>query len=312
MGGLFSCSISHRLPDVFIDFDNVAPINEEETRIVTEFNEQVLKKANELIPLFSAYKDQSILIGQAISKPSEENSSAAFSSLLPNIRLQLDVYKFSEVLVSQFLSLLEFVINLIQNDSIQILDQYAAVTKSFAQAFDLILRFDEIKLSLFKLLNDLSYFRRVGMRNTNDEIAEMIAITNSSTVFYGQPSPFLFAAANKVKLAYASSPEKLSQILTLLGSITDVATSVLSSHRFPNEETNLLCLRCITGAVLLYDHVSPNGPFTSNSPMAILHAMRLLVNYEPKQTGLINTIKFSSKNLNNSLSMQSVKDLFNN
>jgi len=307
MGGLFS-NISRGLPNIYIDFNNVEPQSEDEATLYTGFQE-VLSSANEYIEKFSNYQDSSNLIAQALINSAPEVVTPAWNSVFPSIRFIRTLHEYTEQLVQQFLIILDYVFHVLDGNQITILDKYPAATKSFAQCLDIFMRLDEIKLSLPKLNSDLSFFRRTATHIDNsDEIGELFAKSTDLSLFYGAPTPFLSSAITAVQNKY-KTPQEASSISYIFSSIVDVCTSILTNHKFDNEETNLLCLRCIVGSILIFDHISSKNPFSSKSPMKIVAACQLVANYDPPKPELINALKFSSKKLNDPTTTNSIHDL---
>ncbi|KAH0792331.1 DUF1394-domain-containing protein [Histomonas meleagridis] len=296
MGGLFSSS-KRSLPELYVDIVNAEPKTESEKQLYTDFQNTIFNPAQEKFQRFSAYQDGQQLAAESLNNPSPETKEAAWQAIFPNIQLQMEMFKFAKTVSKKFAELLETVTNLAHDKTIDVFVDMPIAIKCFVNCFDIILTFDEIKLRLPKLLNDLAFFRRNAAPRNQGDLDEIINDSNTSTVFWAAPTPMLSDVISTLQANYSPTSEAHAKILDVLGCVSDVCTNILKNHRFPDEQPNKLCLRCIVGATLIYDHLSPNGSFTTKQKFHVREAMELLVSFEPKQNQLINAIKYSSKNL---------------
>ncbi|VDN15675.1 unnamed protein product [Dibothriocephalus latus] len=62
--------------------------------------------------------------------------------------------------------------------------------------------------------------------------------------------------------------------------------------RVTKADTLMLCLRVMTGVIILYDHVDPSGVFRKTSKLDVKSCVRLLKEQNPKSVEcLLNAIK---------------------
>ncbi|VEL35873.1 unnamed protein product [Protopolystoma xenopodis] len=62
--------------------------------------------------------------------------------------------------------------------------------------------------------------------------------------------------------------------------------------RVTREDTLMLCLRVMTGVIILYDHIDPNGVFRKASKMDVKSCIRLLRDQNPETVEcLLNAIR---------------------
>lgn len=298
MGGLFSSIDKKSLPEIYVDIQNAQPSTEQERQLYDKFQAEVMNPSIDIFRRFSAYQDGQRLAAEAITSPTPENKEAAWDAIYPNVVLQMEVFDFANVVSHTLLHLVDTVIDLTHDRTIDVFQNMPIVVKLFVECFDIILTFDEIKITLPKLLNDLAFFRRNVPHHDGEEISQIMEKSNGSTVFWAAPTPMLLDAIGNLKSKYQPTSENYQKLLDLLGCVCDICTSILKKHRFEDEKPNKLCLRCIVAATLIYDHLSTTGAFIPKQKFHIKEAMELLVNFEPKQNSLINAIKFSSKNLN--------------
>ena len=298
MGGLFSSMDKKSLPEIYVDIQNAQPSTEQEHALYNEFQSEVMDPSIDIFRRFSEYQDGQRQAAEALTNPTPENKEAAWKAIYPNIKLQMEVFDFANVVSRMLVHLVTTVIDLTHDKTIDVFQSMPIVVKFFVECFDIILTFDEIKITLPKLLNDLAFFRRNAANHTDEDLDGIMEKSNGSTVFWAAPTPLLLEAIGNLKSKYQPTSENYQKLLDLLGNVCDICTSILKNHKFEDEKPNKLCLRCIVGATLMYDHLSTTGAFIPKQKFHIREAMELLVNFEPKQNGLINAIKFSSKNLN--------------
>ncbi|OHS96506.1 Protein FAM49 like protein [Tritrichomonas foetus] len=309
MGGLFSTLNKKSLPEIAIDLEK-APSPAEEP-IFNQFRSTVLEPSISIFEQFSKYKDGQEFAALALSNPSEETKGNAWDAILPNIYLQMEVFDFAKKVSDQFIKLINVVMTKTANNSFDVFSEMPAITKCFIDCFDIILRFDEIKLTLPKLLNDLAFFRR-NVQNYNDEsqFDDLLDKSNSSTIFWAASTPMLNDAITTLQTTYQANSPDHEKLLVLIGSVSDIATMLLTRSQHTNPTQDMLCLRCIVGATLIYDHINSQGAFLTKSNFHVKEAMEAVVNFSPKQNNLINAVKYSSKHLGDATSDPKIKQLF--
>ena len=70
-------------------------------------------------------------------------------------------------------------------------------------------------------------------------------------------------------------------------------------------------MRAMTAAFLIYDELNKNGAFHSRADFAVIQALTVLVHSQPKQTTLVDTLKYSSKHLKDRDTIPEVRTLLN-
>jgi len=310
MGGLFSTFGFSSLPDLNIDLGNVSPKDPQEEDILRTFRSAIAEPYVEILNKFRGYKDGQSYASLALSTPTQENKDTAWEAIMPNVLLQMEIYSFSKKISEYFVELVRVVMDIAADKAIDIFANKPVITKCFADCFDIILRFDETCLTIPKLVNDLAFFRRnAPLRNNDGSLDDLIENSNLSTVFWAVPMPFLSNTIGQLSQSFKLSPESFEKLLVLLGSVVDVCTALGLKNIENVEKPMLLLLRCIVGATIMLDHLSPQGAY-SGARFHVKEAMELLVNYEPKQMGLINSIKYTSKHLSDPTSDPRIKTLF--
>ena len=272
-------------------------------------NNSVIIPSEEIFNKFSQYKDQQELATQAMTNPTQENKDAAWDAIYPNIQLQMQVYHFAQTITKEFVSLLNVVLELVSNSNTNIFADFPAVTKCFALCFDICLKFDNHVLTLPKLSIDLAFFRRnAKSRESTDEIDQFLDDSNRSTMFWATPMPFLSEVIKAVQQEYQININNQNaephSVVQIFGAVSDVCTSI--GTKSEDNNLRLLCIRCITGAILLYDHTNPKGAYYKPK-FHLKEAIEFLCSYQPKQTGLINFIKYSSRTYENPTTDPNIK-----
>ena len=308
MGGR-SSAVKRSLPDIYNDLEHSKP-SSEEAPIFNEFQASVIEPSSDILERFSNYKDGQDLAGRALANPSEETKGAAWDAIYPNVVLQMEVFDFGKTVSEKFLMLIRTVLDLTSSKKNDVFATSPAILKCFVDCFNIILEFDEIKLKLPKLLNDLAFFRRnVAQYNDDCSLDDLLDKSNMSTIFWAAPMPMLGDAIKSLSEAY-HSPNDQKRLFTLLGNVADLCTTICMKNKGNDVKPSILCLRCIVGATLIIDNLSDRGAFTKKSYFGIKDSMKLLVKFQPKQTSLINAIVYSSKHLKDDQSDPKIQRLF--
>jgi hypothetical protein len=204
------------------------------------------------------------------------------------------------------------VVDLIKDDTgFELLKKVPTIVRCFATTFDIIITLDELKLGIPKLLNDLAFFRRNAPAHNGDgQFDKLMEQSNETTMFWASSTPMLSAVITAISKDFPASSPNFPKVLTLLGGVSDICAGILKHHPGESEKKDKLCLRCIVGATLIFDHISPTGAFAQKPGFRVKEAMELLAQFQPKQTGLINAVKFSSKHLGDATANPAIKALF--
>jgi hypothetical protein len=88
---------------------------------------------------------------------------------------------------------------------------------------------------------------------------------------------------------------RLEKVISFLRYISNVCTAIQKNGPFASIETNLLCLRCIVGSILITDKVSPNGVYCTKSDVLLEETVKIVVHFTPRQIQLENFLKYCSK-----------------
>lgn len=262
-------------------------------------------------------------IRKAITTPTPETEEAAWSAVLPCIDELESFYNFSLQLKDNFPKLL---VALCKDDARASLSSQQALAKQLGDVLDFVLRFDDAKMINPAIQNDISYYRRslarlkVSKKEGRDEpaegateqqkkLAELTALhTNPArdglnqnmTLFYAFPTPMMKVLSETTVqfLSSAASSVPQENVTIALAEMANICCDMVEHQRFSSNDTNMFCLRSMTGAIILYDHVAPLGAFVKKSPINIKQAVKVLKDYTQSSTdGLLNALRFTTVHL---------------
>jgi hypothetical protein len=103
------------------------------------------------------------------------------------------------------------------------------------------------------------------------EITIKDELANRMSLFFAYPTPMMNVVnettANFLSQNANSVPQE--NLTTALALMASVCEDMVTNKRFSNDNTNMFCLRCMTGAIILYDHLAPSGAFSKKSAIPI-------------------------------------------
>ena len=257
---------------IIIDFENVKP-TDDELKIYTEVDE-VLKRSRGIIEQIAGYKGCEELIRKAISQVSPENEEECWQALLPRVDVLYTFYEFSNELKARFID----IINVLSKTEAKLsLTNYQALSKQLGLTLDFVLQFDNKKLGNSSIQNDFSYYRRTLNRLKNVKKDCDIKIrdetANKMSMFFAFSSPMMKILTDAVNEFTSTAQQNVKDnISELLCSLANVCNDMVASDRFTNTETNLFCLRVMTGCIILNDTIVECGSFHKKSPIRVRRA----------------------------------------
>jgi hypothetical protein len=309
MGAFAACAGGGGLPDVAIDFSNPSAADSAESSAVDSITSNVINPSKDLLPRYAGYQDCQQLIAGAISNASPANVDAAWAAAVPNVRFQAELFDFAASVINAFQSLTSYVRGLPGGRAIDHYQQHPLATKTFAQLFDIIIQFDETTSRLPKLLGDLSFFRRTASRRPDfQDYDDLYQKSSEMSMFFAVPSPLLSKATGAIS-NIAKSPQDVAQVLDVFGGLSDVLTSVQINHPSASQDDNLMCYRAIAACILCFDTISGQGAFHAKAGVKTLSAVEVLAAADPKQTGLLNLLKFNSKHFKDPTTLKQISAL---
>jgi len=267
----------------------------------------VLNKSPQILALMENYQGCSDLIQKAISQPSKENESSVYEKLLPSVQNLLVIFEFSVEIMRVANSLLSTLCktgNSLQNQE--------ALVKLLCDLFNFVLQFDDKKMVNPHVNNDFSYYRRSTTKLKSSGVRIQIPddVTNKMSLFFAYPTPMMNMLSTNMLSEIQVSKE---EVIGGLASLANVCIDMVQKEKFNDKDLNILCLRAMTAAIILVDHISEEGVFCRKTPINIRQGITLLkVNVDKFQTtGLINSLKYTTKHLNDEETPVSIQELIN-
>eukprot|EP01126_Amoeba_proteus_P012091 TRINITY_DN1496_c0_g1_i10.p1 TRINITY_DN1496_c0_g1~~TRINITY_DN1496_c0_g1_i10.p1 ORF type:complete len:166 (-),score=23.31 TRINITY_DN1496_c0_g1_i10:207-704(-) len=156
--------------------------------------------------------------------------------------------------------------------------------------------------------NDFSYYRRVlgRMRDKSTKLKVDEELANKMSFFFAYPTPMMKVLIDATtEYDAAAKPCLVGGLSTLanlcLGNIT---TTTLDDSK------SILLLCCMTGCIILVDHLRPEGAFDRKSPIRIRLAISLLKTGTSYNTDfLVNSLRFTTLHLNDETTMPAITKL---
>lgn len=178
------------------------------------------------------------------------------------------------------------------------LEHQQAMVKLFADALDFVLMFDRAKIMCPAIQNDFAFYRRSLAKMSADEKIEPEMKVNAERsqaicMFIAESIPMMRVLSNAFSIKFGSASEK-THVLELLSEMANILCSVVMNKKFESAKTNEYCLHAMTGAIVLYDHVDPNGAFAKSSRIKIKQCAKQVNGRQD----LINALMYSTRHYN--------------
>lgn len=298
--------------EIFLDFENAKPSEQEQELHKTVAT--VLDKGPTILDKLLKYEGCEEYIRKAITTPGPETEEAAWNAVLPAVDQLQEFYDFSLELEACFPKLL---IALCKNDPKDSLANQQALAKQLADVFDFVLRFDDAKMVNPAIQNDFSYYRRtlnrmkLAKKDMNIKIRDELA--NRMSLFFAYPTPMMKVLSDTtVKFLSSDTTVPRENVTSALATMANVCQEMVFKKKFEADTTNMFCLRAMTGGIILFDHLHPQGAFTKKSPINVRGCINVLKSYTGSPTdGLLNALRFTTVHLNDPETPNSIKQLLN-
>eukprot|EP00162_Nutomonas_longa_P013521 comp21603_c0_seq4/m.47569 comp21603_c0_seq4/g.47569 ORF comp21603_c0_seq4/g.47569 comp21603_c0_seq4/m.47569 type:complete len:305 (-) comp21603_c0_seq4:197-1111(-) len=302
MGALISHFKERSFRDVFIDFENARPDPSDELGVMLQGN---VERSNAIVEKIIAYKGCGPAIREAMSKPSAETENVAWAQVLPCVAELREFFLFAGTLEA-----VPKLLAGINGEPKNTLVQQQSRTKHLADIFNFAMLFDEQKMKSPQLQNDFAFYRRVMSRHPTEQIVSDDDSYKMS-MFFAHSNPMLKTLINIFNNILRSEAD--SNVPDILSYMSNVCYSMVENHKFNAEATNEYCLRVCVMSLIIYDNIYALGAFHKKSPIWIKKIASLLINAEgnkkEKYEFLLNSIRYSTVNLNKEETPQSIKDL---
>jgi len=152
--------------------------------------------------------------------------------------------------------------------------------------------------------NDFSYYRRtlnrmkLSKKDLNISIRDELA--NRMSLFFAYPTPMM-NVINEATVKFLSQGDGVPRenVTNALSTMANVCYEMVDKKTFSNNETNMFCLRSMTGSIILFDHLHATGAFSRKSSIHIKGCITVLRNFSGGATdGLLNALRFTTIHLN--------------
>jgi len=298
--------------EIFLDFEKAQPSDEEKE--IHSAVAAVLNKGPAILDKLLKYDGCEEHIRKAITTPGPETEESAWNAVLPAVDQLQEFYDFSLDLEACFPKLL---VALCKNEPKDSLANQQALAKQLADVFDFVLRFDDAKMVNPAIQNDFSYYRRtlnrmkLSKKDLNIKIRDELA--NRMSLFFAYPTPMMkVLSETTVKFLSSDSTVPRENVTIALATMANVCQDMVFKKKFEADGTNMFCLRSMTGAIILFDHLHPQGAFVKKSPINIKGCINVLKSYTASPTdGLLNALRFTTVHLNDAETPNSIKQLLN-
>eukprot|EP00696_Hemimastix_kukwesjijk_P007721 gnl/Hemi2/19797_TR6562_c0_g1_i1.p1 gnl/Hemi2/19797_TR6562_c0_g1~~gnl/Hemi2/19797_TR6562_c0_g1_i1.p1 ORF type:complete len:315 (-),score=68.40 gnl/Hemi2/19797_TR6562_c0_g1_i1:98-1042(-) len=291
MGKILSLFSKRDPSDVFLDFENARPTSNQ-AELYNKV-EQCLRNGNQLLGVLTNYGTGCAeLIRVAFSTPTPQTEEAAFRAVMMRVSDIKQLFDFAfelESLVPQLLRALA------AGEASQTLADQQSLAKQLADVFSFALIFDDLKAHCPQMQNDFSYYRRYYSRYKGDPNLQVQEFdTTLISMFIAHGTPLMNSLITATKSMQAES------VQNTLAAMANICATMVQKRKFgSNEQIYQFCLRGMTGAIILYDHVAPLGAFHKRSPIKIKKCAILVTSYPAPEeflSSLCGALKFNSKN----------------
>jgi len=304
---------SPKIEGVDIDLDAVQP-TEGELKMHDTVSE-VLVKRTDIISQIEDYKGCSGLAKAAMgqvgkgSKTQDDDQSAekqCFEALLASATQVQTFFQYSQEVATVFPQLLEFLSGGTEGSKVAGLDKVQALAIQLGKLLDFALRFDGLRMMRPALSNDFSYYRRLLPKysSTHPDVEVKEDEASSMALFTAEPTPMTNVLIRTTLKVQETTPT----VSLVLATMASSCLLMLKQKKFDNPDTVIFCTRAMTGAFVLFDHVDEIGAFNKKSVVDAKAVIMLLQKDFPEEIGLLNAIRYSTKNFNDA--PDSVQSLF--
>lgn len=301
MGIILSRLRSNPAPDVFVDFENAKP-TDNEMAIYLRVN-SVLENSDNIIAELQRYNGCAEQVRVAMSQPNARNELDAFNALLPAIQSISRFYHYSQSLEQVVPELLR-TLSTDESSSKQTFEDQQSLAVQLARVLNFALTFDGIRLTKPQLSNDLSFYRRLVVKFSADpRISVSDDEVSSISMWSAEVVPMISSLARA-----ASATLQSNQYVTVaLSTMANCCRQLIESKKFVRYDTNLFIARAMVGSIIIYDHLS--NSFRKDNATKTKKAVQLIKNEFPDQKqGLLDALHFSTKNFKDA--SQKLQDMF--
>jgi len=297
LSALFSSEKKNAI-DIFLDFEKAVPTTENEKKVHAEVAEY-MKESDRILTEISQFKGCDEAIRKAITSPGPETEKTAWDAIVPSVDTLKHFFDFStsldQVLPKLLLALFSGTVD-------QNLSGQQALAKQLADILDFVLRFDDAKMINPAIQNDFSYYRRSLSKHKNKvEVKIKDDLANRMSLFFAYPTPMLrVIIETTVGMVKANTIQK-AEVVNGFALMANICLEMVETNKFTNAATNLFCLRAMSAAIVLVDHLDDLGAFHKKTNVHVKNAIAALKTYSGPSgstDSLLNALRFSTVHLN--------------
>eukprot|EP01098_Paradermamoeba_levis_P003563 TRINITY_DN1606_c0_g2_i1.p1 TRINITY_DN1606_c0_g2~~TRINITY_DN1606_c0_g2_i1.p1 ORF type:complete len:304 (+),score=57.68 TRINITY_DN1606_c0_g2_i1:87-998(+) len=275
--------------------------------------QDLLKKSQDVLSKLQAFKGCGEYIREAITNPNPQTEEKAWDAVVPSVETLKGFYEFSLSVEKATTKLLK---DLCQGNPAQNLVNPTShpTSKQMAQVFDFVVRFDDAKMTNPAIQNDFSYYRRMlnRMKLSNKKDKGIIVndeMANSMSLFFAYPTPMMNTLIRTAQ-NLGNEGVTVDAICKFLAAFTNSCYTMVKQQKFTSTQTNMLALRTVTGAIILFDHINPKGVFHKKTPIHVKNAINIIKAFKDESTeSLVSAIKFNTVHLGDPDTQPAIKTL---
>ncbi|KAI8821852.1 uncharacterized protein EV422DRAFT_435082 [Fimicolochytrium jonesii] len=294
--------------DIPVDLAGAQPTAEEAD--IYHYIIQIMQPSSTYLDALREYPGCQEEIRKAIASPSKESEEAAWAALCPAVLQLREYYEFAQRLEEAFPRLVAF---LCDGDVMRNLEVRQATAKQLGDILHFVSLFDELKMGNPNVQNDFSYYRRTAsrMRMANPSQQNTVVpdeLANRMSLFYAHANPMSKAMVDATLKLLKENPRiSADSTTTLLSIICGVSYNAVVKER-ARDAMIPYCLRVLVVAIILYDHVDPEGAFGKNSKVNIRASVKVIQSHGGSgSNNLLNSLRYSTLHLNDEATPKSIK-----
>jgi len=280
---------------------NAEPVEAE--RELIEKVTKTLEQCKVALEMLQEYEDCSQLVKRAMGDPTPDHEAEAWTRAQLCAGKAKKFYETSQALELIFPELLK---SLASDDQKSTFLEKQAVCSKTASLLEFALTFDGLRVMRPTLPNDMAYYRRSLSKHANEgEIPVRDDEASYVMLFIAQMSPMTAAMAKGTSNLMKSSAFYGTQVPKVLALMANICLALVRSKEI-DEATIQKSLYAMVGAMIVYDHVSPEGVFNARG-LNTKSAVTLVVKDYPQQPHLANALKYCTVHYSDDATPASIK-----
>ncbi|KAF8946491.1 Protein fam49a, partial [Entomortierella lignicola] len=264
----------------------------------------------------------------AIGEPSPETEAEAWNHVKPSVDRLKKFYHYSTSIETYLPQILEV---LCIGDVNTNLEKHQTLAKALCKLLDFVFEFDSLKMKTPQIQNDFSYYRRCLSRGKLSNEVDLKSamnedeLANQMSMFFAYPTPML-KTVTTVTTEFVSKRKVGRSVSECLATLSEVCYNTVSGNSNGNKKNNknnnnnvkpqkpetiAFCLRVMVIAIIIYDHIDPQGAFIKSSPINIKSSVKAIHSHgnSSDTPNLISALRYNTKHLNDSSTPKAVKTL---